>query len=163
MIKAKKILGVIISIVLFTVLFANLYLLAARTVFKVSLPKILGFSSVKVMSGSMEPTIDIGDVLIIKEKDSYEKGDIITYNSGDSFITHRIIEANATHLITQGDANNTADPEVKISDVQGEVVLIIPKIGNTLMFLRTTPGLIVLTGIIILLVFILFSSKGQKK
>jgi len=163
MVNAKRFFTVIITIVLLAIILANLYLIVSRTVFNVSMPKILGFSHVKVMSGSMEPEINVGDLLIVQEKDSYEAGDIVTYSSGNSLVTHRVIEVVETHVMTQGDANNTADPEVPKETIHGRVVLVIPKVGNLLDYFKTIPGLIFLTGVVAASIWFLFSSETKKE
>lgn len=89
---------------------------------------VFGTSIVRVISGSMEPSIHNGDYIIIKKTDSseLEKGDIICFYSRESDIygklnTHRITERlDDGSFITKGDANNTEDSEaVKAEDILG--------------------------------------------
>jgi hypothetical protein len=66
-------------------------------------------------------------------------------------ITHRIIEIKEYGVITKGDANSTADPETGFDRIEGKVVLVIPKIGILLGYLRTPTGMIVLFAVIALI------------
>ena len=71
----------------------------------------------------MEDNINVGDYVLVVKKDNYEVGDIITYKKDNYFVTHRIIKKNNYDYITKGDANNTEDEMINISNVIGKVVL----------------------------------------
>ena len=88
------------------------------------LVKIYGFSVATVSSGSMEPNLQVGDVIIMKEFESYDVNDIVTFNSNDEcLVTHRIIRKDGNNFITKGDSNNTKDTEtVSIENVEGKVI-----------------------------------------
>ena len=64
---------------------------------------------------------------------------------------------------TKGDANNTVDSElVKFENILGTSILIIPKLGKVLLWLRTIPGIISI--LIVTVLFILWpTSKKRKK
>lgn len=78
---------------------------------------IFGYSVLKVVSGSMEPSIHEGDYIYIKrtDTDSLKAGDIISFYSQDDSIkgeinTHRISEVLSDGtFVTKGDANKTED------------------------------------------------------
>lgn len=86
--------------------------------------KIFGKSFLIVTTGSMEPTIKSGELIIISENDNYEINDIVTYIDNDNFlITHRIISINEENgVITKGDGNNIEDDEIEISRIKGKVI-----------------------------------------
>ncbi len=93
------------------------------------MPTFFGYSGSIVLSGSMEPTLSAGDMVICKEQDSYAINDIIAYydEQEGEFVLHRIVGTSADGLITQGDFNPDHDPlPVKLKNVQGKVVLAIP-------------------------------------
>lgn len=85
---------------------------------------VFGISIIKVVSGSMEPSIHDGDYIIIKKADSseLEAGDIICFYSTDDDIygmlnTHRIVKRlDDDSYVTKGDANNTEDPSAVTAD-----------------------------------------------
>ncbi len=90
------------------------------------LTKVAGFSVLRVDSGSMEPSISVGDILIIKECGNYEVNDVITYNvDNDYLVTHRIIEKKEdNNFVTKGDNNNTKDNDkVTKENIEGKVIL----------------------------------------
>ena len=96
------------------------------------------------MSGSIE----INDMILIHAEDTYTTGDVITFYSGNSLVTHRIVGETERGFITKGDANNAADLyPVPITDVVGKVVLVLPGIGVIIEALRTPLGMTVLLGI----------------
>lgn len=97
-----------------------------------------------VLSGSMEPSMPVGSIVIIKPIDtqSLKIGDVICYHASDSMlITHRIIEVNEAGFITKGDANEEADLKiVNQKDIVGSAVLSLPFIGYLGSFIRTPIG-----------------------
>lgn len=90
-------------------------------------PVLTASQWIAVEGGSMRPTVEYGDVLIVRPAEAYRAGDIVTYARGDgTLVTHRVVEAGDDGLITQGDANDAADPRtVDVTDVTGRVEAII--------------------------------------
>lgn len=86
--------------------------------------KLFGFSIWIVDSGSMSPTLKIGEAIIIHKQSEYEKGDIITYQVDDLYyVTHRIIEKTNEGYVTKGDFNNIEDKNrVLPKIIEGKVV-----------------------------------------
>ncbi len=74
-----------------------------------------GVKPIVIITGSMQPTIKEGDLLVIKECDIKDItiGNIIQYQLNDYTVVHRVIkiyqERNAIKLITKGDNNNNED------------------------------------------------------
>lgn len=108
-----------------------------------------------IVSGSMEPLIKVRDAVIIKraDADSIKVGDVVTYRSQDPsyygiLITHRVVrieEQNGEKLyITKGDSNETIDRSpIKLGQIQGKVVMRVPKIGYIKFFLIDYYGWII--------------------
>ena len=109
------------------------------------LPKVLGFSQLIVVSGSMQPAIDAGDLVVIRQQKKYNVGDIVTLRSGNSLVTHRIIDMDQEYVHTKGDANNVADQPMPLSSIQGKVILRVPSFGRLLLFLKTPFGITMIT------------------
>lgn len=90
------------------------------------LPQV-GARAMIVTSGSMEPTINVGGLVIVEETDPEHitVGDVITFNgySGEGLTTHRVIDrrivGDRLHFRTQGDANDT--PDVDLAPAEGVV------------------------------------------
>ena len=111
-----------------------------------------GIQLFTVQSGSMEPTIKTGSLLIDKGQKEYEVNNIVTFKNKDNpreTTTHRIVDeklkGDNKKFITQGDANNNPDSdELAENLIIGKVVFKIPYIGYAVAFSRTLPGLIFL-------------------
>ena len=86
---------------------------------------IFGYSIFSTATGSMSPTIEKGDIVIVKIDDQVQKNDIITYKSGNAFITHRIINIDGESIIAKGDNNNTEDEPIQKNAIIGKVNFII--------------------------------------
>lgn len=103
-----------------------------------------------VQSGSMEPSIKTGSLIVIKKQDTYSVGDIISFNAGgfDS-TTHRVVETEVKggkeFFFTRGDANQAADREtVSVENISGKIVFILPNLGYLISFTKTQMGFIFL-------------------
>lgn len=106
-----------------------------------------------VLSGSMEPSIGVGDVVIVDDVTpaEIEEGDVITYLRPDAETptTHRVIDVTEQSgeraFITQGDANDDPDSApVPESQVLGEVAVVIPYMGYVIEFVNTPTGFLAL-------------------
>ena len=101
-----------------------------------------------VFSGSMEPAIPVGGIVVIKPVDpeTLRIGDVICFRlSEPTSITHRIKNITDEGFITKGDANEDPDQWiVKKENVIGRVIFTIPFIGYLGYFVRTPTGFILL-------------------
>lgn len=105
-----------------------------------------------VLTGSMRPAIDPGDVVLVRAVDpaTVEAGDVITFDRGGEVpTTHRVIEVVGTPsdpaFRTQGDANEDPDGGVvPAADVRGVVVLTIPFVGTIISAADTGYGFLAL-------------------
>ena len=113
-----------------------------------------GYRSFLVQSGSMEPSIMTGDIIVIQNRigssiNKYSINDVVTFtNSDNRIVTHRIVEiknGDETQYLTKGDANRSEDEATIIdSQIIGKVVLVIPKLGFLVAYTKTLWGLIIL-------------------
>ena len=115
-------------------------------------PFLSNYKLLSVVSGSMSPTIKVGDMIIISTTTDYKRYDIITFTNADNIITHRIMEIkledNERKFITKGDANKTIDEySIKNTQVLGKVIFTIPQLGYIIKFTRSTIGLIFILSI----------------
>lgn len=131
----------------------NTYLLSRRFLFNERLPKLFGFCHVVVVSGSMQPSINVGDLLILREEGSYRAGEVVTYRYGEKLVTHRIAFLGDGYFVAKGDKNGAYDAPAKIDSVEGKVFLIVPHLGRVSLFLRTRAGIFfaVLTSFLLVL------------
>jgi len=118
---------------------------------------ILGkYRSFLVQSGSMEPSIMTGDIIIIKSSPQYIKNDVVTFEDDQQRrVTHRIIDIQSDNIfITKGDANRSSDREnIAKNQILGKVTLVIPKLGYLVSFCKSLPGFllfIIIPGVLII-------------
>lgn len=150
--------------VLVILLLFNIYIIASKKITGSISADFFGFSTAVVSSGSMEPEISVDDMIVIKEQDDYQEGDVITFERDGSLITHRIIEKSQNSFVTKGDANQVPDlEEVDMADVVGKTVFVIPKAGRVIYYLRTPLGMacIVFAGLLLLELPALFNKKKE--
>ncbi len=140
------------------------------------------FGMYTIISGSMEPNIDVYDVVIAVEQDidKIKIGDVITFISSWDLnygytVTHRVVGISKTstgevQLTTKGDNNPTSDGgKVTQTNLIGKVVGRIPQLGRLQSFLATKIGwffvVFIPAAIIIILdvmkIFKLYLLKGQ--
>ena len=134
-------------------------------------PSVLGYSVMRVKTGSMEPELRTGCIVIAKKTDpqSLEVGDIISFYSidPDPYLngqpeTHRIVErhyliSGEREFITKGDANEADDPSpVMQSNLIGKVVLNLGVASGSVLGILQNPKVIFFL-IILPLIFITFS------
>lgn len=131
-------------------------LLGIAGLFLASMLPIPGNIEIKIVkSGSMEPTIMTGSIVVVKPQNSYSKGDIVTFGADTRTqipTTHRIIDIQgdftSLSYVTQGDANEEQDQEpITQRDIIGKVVLSVPYMGYILDFARQPLGFTLMIGI----------------
>lgn len=128
-----------------------------------SLPMPFGVGSAVVMSGSMEPTLSVNDLVYIKEADEYFVGDVVVYQSGKDLIIHEIIDINKEIITTKGQANNTPDEPIDVRYVKGRMVLAIPHIGIVVKFVKSLPGTIILLTVAVILIELSWNKEKSVK
>lgn len=109
------------------------------------LPRVFGDQVYVVVSGSMEPEIPVGSLVIVKpaEPASVHEGDVIAFQSGNSVVTHRVVENQSaeSQFITKGDANEVKDMNpVPYTNLLGVVSHHFAGIGNFFAFFSTLAG-----------------------
>ncbi len=144
--------------VLGLILGVGVYFANAREIAGNQLPMPFGFGAAIVLSGSMEPALSVNDLILVHQTQDYQVGDIVVYQSGQSLISHRIVQMDEETAVTQGDANNTSDDPIRVSDIKGVVVGCIPAAGIFVYALRK-PVLIV----VVFLCILLFSSLSFRR
>ncbi len=115
-------------------------LVAVVAILTLLVPAVLGLQRYAILGGSMEPTIPLGSVVVVQPTniDDVQVGSVITFQleSGKPAVaTHRVIGEGLTGegdrlLVTQGDANDTADLEpVRAEQMRGVVRYTLPLLG----------------------------------
>ena len=126
------------------------------------IPRAMGYQTMAVLTGSMEPNYHVGSLVYVKEIDpaTLEVGDVITYQlTEDTVVTHRIVEidSEAQEIVTKGDANNANDGKaVSYSNVVGRADYCIPYLGFVAIYAKTPVGIGVICGVLILIILLTF-------
>ena len=141
-----------------------------------ALPQVIGAEdALIVQSGSMEPAIPTGSVIVIYDIQPSDivEDDIITFSSGNSPVngereltTHRVIDIQSSgenlRFQTKGDNNEDPDPSTISGDqVVGKHAFTIPYLGYLLVELRSTNAFVLL--VLIPAVLLILNELGQVK
>jgi signal peptidase len=126
------------------------------------LPMPFGYGASVVLSGSMEPNLSVNDLVIIKETQDVNVGDVIVYESGGEMIIHRVLNVDGDTIITQGDANNIADEPFDVSSVRGKMIASFPAVGGLVRILKTPAGTIGLLVAAFLLIELSYHRESQE-
>lgn len=129
--------------------------------------RCIGWQVFTVVSGSMEPTYSVGDMIYVKpvEPEEIKAGDVITFVMNENLVvgTHRVteVEQREEHLYfhTKGDANDMVDAAaVMDQNVLGEPVFAIPFLGYISNWVQRPPGsYIAVAAVAVLLSTVLLS------
>ncbi|MGM0214891.1 signal peptidase I [Enterococcus sp. AZ109] len=141
----------------------NLFSLYQRRMNDARFPMAFGYGYAVVASGSMEPALSLGDLVVVHQEDTYKVGDVITFIQEEDTrtTTHRIIAMDTEQFTTQGDANNVADAPIVADQIFGRVVFSLPWIGYLIQFVTTPLGILVV--ILLFLLMFYYDSKKMGK
>lgn len=127
-------------------------------------PLVVGDHPHTDLSGSMEPAISPGDVVIDEGIEPWEAevGDIVTFRDPQDqskLLTHRVVATKDTgsHIwfVTQGDANNTREHwRIGATGEIGRVVYTVPWVGHLAVFARSKVGWGLLIGVPLLAILV---------
>ena len=115
----------------------------------IAVPRLMGYETYYIETGSMEPTLPVGCVVYAEPVDprSVETDDIIVYYSHGAVVTHRVVinQYFYEEFVTKGDANEKEDVNpVPYSELIGRVKYHIPYIGPIMMVAASDLGKIYL-------------------
>lgn len=174
--KLMTILGSIMCVILIPILAINITLIVKSYTNQEEVPSIGGYFPLIVLTDSMQPEIDGGDLIICHtiEADDVKDGDVIAFfdpaGNGTSIVTHRVTDVvkdgGSVSFKTKGDANNAEDRMlVEEDDLVGIYQSRIKGAGNIAMFMQSTTGLIicVVLPIILLVGYDLMRRKSYEK
>jgi signal peptidase len=137
-----KIFKVIYSIIVAFIVLVALLLIVS------SFPITGNIKLMIVQSGSMEPAIKMGSIVLVKPVSDYKVGDVITFgqiSKTKAPISHRIYEIKtengATVYITKGDANDAPDATaIQKREIIGKVLFDVPYLGYAVSFAKKPLG-----------------------
>ena len=163
-----NVIGIILCVILIPILFINCFLIVKGIANKNEVPSIGGNAPLIVLTGSMDPTIKAGDLIVTKKVDAKDVkvDDVISFfdpeGNGSSIVTHRVIgiEIDETSgeifFRTQGDNNDIADmtpvPERNlVGRWEGTRFW---GLGYVVLFTQSTVGIIVIIAVIVVGIFV---------
>lgn len=152
--KILTVIGTVLCIILIPILLVNLTLIVKSYTNKEEVPSIGGYLPLIVLTDSMYPEIESGDLIICHTADAQDiqVNDVISFfdpaGNGTSIVTHRVIEiveeGGVLSFRTKGDYNNTEDKALVPADsLVGVYKTRIAGAGNVAMFMQSTTGLII--------------------
>lgn len=151
------------KIFLIIIIFILLFTLYSKFILKEELIKLYNTAILVVLTGSMEPTIKSGEMIIIKEQTDYNVDDIVTYNEDRNFfVTHRIINKYENKYETKGDNNNLIDETIDKDQIEGKVIYHSKVCGFFILYLLKPITLIVIIIFIVKEFFCHIYVKGEK-
>ncbi|MCR4430421.1 MAG: signal peptidase I [Tepidanaerobacteraceae bacterium] len=158
---ALKWLNSILTVVLLLMVACSFFLIYQSRMEPNRAASIMGYKPLTVLSGSMSPFLEPGDMIVVHRVDpaSIKVGDVITFRVDDrTLVTHRVAEVipqdGRMAFRTKGDANNTEDIDLVTQDrVVGSMAFKIPYAGYIGRFARTPKGfvaMIVFPGVLLI-------------
>lgn len=164
--KLKKIWDAVATVLVILVVIFAVFLMGSR---------LAGLQVFNVISGSMEPTYSVGDLLYVKtvDPDSVKVGDPITFVLNEDLVvaTHRVVDIDSANrlFVTKGDANENPDARpVHFNNLVGVPVFSIPLLGYVSAYIQNPPGMYVAIGLGVVLLAAVFlpdmlTKKNVKK
>ena len=169
--------GIILCVILIPILVINCTLIIKSYTNKDQVPSISGIFPMIILTDSMYPEFESGDLIICNtaEPEEIKVGDVICFydpaGNGTATVTHRVQEVVTDDegnlaWITKGDANNTEDlPTVPAKNLIGVYKTRLKGLGKVAMFMQTTQGLIicVICPIILLVAYDVIRRRAYEK
>jgi signal peptidase len=167
--KAIRGAGIAVCGLLVLVLVVNVTIILKSYIYPDRVPDFLGYKPFIVLSGSMEPAIQAGDLIITKviEPEKVAEGDIIAFQAEkNTIVTHRVTDVRTEEglsFLTRGDANTGADAKaVGVGELEGIYLCRLAGVGNFAMFLQTPLGMLLFV-ITPLCLFILYDVVSRNR
>ena len=164
--KVFRIIKLIKNIICWTLIAVLVFTLVVFFMSRIngSTPSVFGYSIFRVSSGSMEPELMVGDIILDKEVDNPEDlkvGDVITFKSsdyGDLLVTHKVIKApyeenGKLMLQTKGIANEVEDKPISTDNVKGIMICKVDYLDTVYNIFLSPWGLLILIALIVVIFF----------
>lgn len=152
--NVKKIWDSVTTVLVVLVVIFAIFLMGSR---------LVGLQVFNVISGSMEPTYSVGDLLYVKtvDPDSVRVGDPITFVLNEDLVvaTHRVVRVDSEnrHFYTKGDANETEDAApVHFNNLIGVPMFAVPLLGYVSAYIQSPPGMYVAIALGVILLAVVF-------
>ncbi|MDR1790963.1 MAG: signal peptidase I [Propionibacteriaceae bacterium] len=126
------------------------------------IPALNHGTALTVLTGSMQPTINPGDIAVVYAVDGFDDisiGDVVTFMPNpddDTLVTHRAVgwsigTDGEKLLVTRGDANSASDPPIMEKQLRAKLAYTVPWLGNILQYSDfSKPFIVILVAIILI-------------
>lgn len=164
--KVFRIIKLIKNIICWTLIAVLVFTLVVFFMSRIngSTPSVFGYSIFRVSSGSMEPELMVGDIILDKTVDNpgnLKVGDVITFKSsdyGDLLVTHKVIKApyeenGKLMLQTKGIANEVEDKPISVDNVKGIMICKVDYLDTVYNVFLSPWGLLILIALIVIIFF----------
>ena len=164
--KVFRIIKLIKNIICWTLIAVLVFTLVVFFMSRIngSTPSVFGYSIFRVSSGSMEPELMVGDIILDKTVDNpkdLKVGDVITFKSsdyGDMLVTHKVIKApyeenGKLMLQTKGIANEVEDKPICVDNVKGIMICKVDYLDTVYNVFLSPWGLLILIALIVIIFF----------
>lgn len=164
--KVFRIIKLIKNIICWTLIAVLVFTLVVFFMSRIngSTPSVFGYSIFRVSSGSMEPELMVGDIILDKtvdNPDDLKVGDVITFKSsdyGDMLVTHKVIKApyeenGKLMLQTKGIANEVEDKPICVDNVKGIMICKVDYLDTVYNIFLSPWGLLILIALIVIIFF----------
>lgn len=164
--KVFRIIKLIKNIICWTLIVVLVFTLVVFFMSRIngSTPSVFGYSIFRVSSGSMEPELMVGDIILDKTLDNpkdLKVGDVITFKSsdyGDLLVTHKVIKApyeenGKLMLQTKGIANEVEDKPISVDNVKGIMICKVDYLDTVYNVFLSPWGLLILIALIVIIFF----------
>lgn len=160
--KISKIILNSIFVVLIIIAIILMYNMLQMTLGNKPYMNVFGYSFFKVKTGSMSGTLEIDDIIVVKLNSEVNTNDIVTYETNNILVTHRITKIEGETITTKGDANNAEDEPITRDDIIGKVVYTFKNVAIWKQVF-TTPQVYILIIVTLILFGVANSIEGEKK
>ena len=164
--KVFRIIKLIKNIICWTLIVVLVFTLVVFFMSRIngSTPSVFGYSIFRVSSGSMEPELMVGDIILDKTVDNpgdLKVGDVITFKNndyGDMLVTHKVIKApyeenGKLMLQTKGIANEVEDKPICVDNVKGIMICKVDYLDTVYNVFLSPWGLLILIALIVIIFF----------
>ena len=167
--KALIVIGYIISVFLVMIFVVNATMIVKSYIHPDKIPDFLGYKPFIVLSGSMEPAIQTGDLIVTRSvaPEKIQVGDVISFREEENVVvSHRVTEIDhegGLSFLTKGDANVGTDPgKVEPEQIEGLFKWRVAGVGRFAIFLQTPVGMLIFI-VAPLFLFILYTLLSRNR
>lgn len=163
MIKLRELINAILIFLISVIMMMILIFVVSKFILKNNLPSVFGYSILRIDNNDMYPTLEAGDLIIIKDGYNYQIDDIVVKidNEGKP-VTQRIIEIDETNVLTKADNIEEFDEIKDVNSIQGKVIYVFPKFFRYIKLWHIIITLMIFSFIDVLLNYLVLNNSRKE-